>query len=166
MFSSDLVDGIYLHPTADKQAGHEILNLATESVVTCARVWEIPTTPLVIKAVEDMAEKQGIKTLKIKGKNKQPILPVNWIAGVEYDFDKLDDNDAGDADNENYDPNEEDDGDDDNDDDAVPELAAGDDNHDAPDGGNANGGDESDGESEDEDDPVDTDDESLPGLTR
>ena len=117
------VDGIYLRPTADKQAGHEIMNLATKAVMTCARVWEIPITPSIIQMVEDMAEKEGIKTLKITGKNKQPILPVDWVAGVDYDFDELDDDNAEDVDDENYDPNEEDDGDDDNDDDAVPEAA-------------------------------------------
>ena len=41
-----------------------------------------------------MAEKEGIKTLKITGKNKQPILPVDWLAGVDYNFDKLDEEDA------------------------------------------------------------------------
>ena len=46
---------------------------------------------MIIKAVESLGEKQGIKTLKIVGKNKQPILPVDWVAGVDYDFEELDD---------------------------------------------------------------------------
>ena len=45
----------------DKQPSHEIMNLATGAVLSCARVWEIPIMPLVIKAVEDMAEQDGIK---------------------------------------------------------------------------------------------------------
>ena len=114
-----------------------------------------------------MAEQDGIKTLKITGKNKQPILPVHWVAGVDYDFDKLNYEDAEDADDKNYDPNNKDDGDDDNDDnddDAVPELAPRDNDNDAPDGGNADGGDEIDGKPKDDDDPIDDDDKSLLGL--
>ena len=56
-----LMAGIYLRPTNDKQSSHEIMNLATGAVVTCARVWEIPITPLIIKAAEDMAEKRESK---------------------------------------------------------------------------------------------------------
>ena len=33
-----------------------------------------------------MAAKQGIKELKLTTKNKQPLLPVDWVAGVEYNF--------------------------------------------------------------------------------
>jgi hypothetical protein len=41
-------------------------------------------TDLVIKAVEKMAEDQGITTLKLTGCNKVPMYPADWIAGVEY----------------------------------------------------------------------------------
>ena len=79
------IDGIYLRKINDKHHGHEVMNLETGAVITCARVWEIPIAPLIIKAVESLGEKQGVKTLKIVGKNKQPILPVDWVAGVDYD---------------------------------------------------------------------------------
>jgi hypothetical protein len=32
-----------------------------------------------------MADKQGIKSLKLTGQNKIPIYPANWIAGVDYE---------------------------------------------------------------------------------
>ena len=44
-------------------------------------------TDFVIKAVEKMAADQGIKGLEILGRNKLPLLPANWIAGVDYDDD-------------------------------------------------------------------------------
>jgi len=96
------LDAIYLRPTLDRQAGHEVMNLATGKAITCARVWEIPITPIIIKAVETMAEKQGIKQLKLTTKDKQPLLPNDWVAGVEYDFDDED----SDEDDEDYDENE------------------------------------------------------------
>ena len=43
---------------------------------------------MIIKAVESLGEKLGVKTLKIVGKNKQPILPVDWVVGVDYDFEE------------------------------------------------------------------------------
>ena len=38
----------------------------------------------VIQAVEKMAEDQGIKSLKLF-KNKQPLFPNDWTAGVDYE---------------------------------------------------------------------------------
>jgi hypothetical protein len=48
--------------------------------------------------VEEMAESQGIKSLKITGRNKQPIHPADWIAGVDYTAE--DNNDPDDNDDE------------------------------------------------------------------
>ena len=42
-------------------------------------------TNLVIKTVEEMAEWQGIKSLKIQKKNKTIIYPSDWNPGVDYD---------------------------------------------------------------------------------
>jgi hypothetical protein len=70
-----------------KQGGHELMNLQTGMVISRNSIWERPLTDLVIQAVEAMADEQGIKTLKITGRNKIPIYPANWIAGVEYDAD-------------------------------------------------------------------------------
>ena len=61
------------------------MNLATGRVCTCVKATEMPATDLVIKAVEQMAAEQKIKSLKITGCNKIPLFPANWIAGVDYD---------------------------------------------------------------------------------
>ena len=40
---------------------------------------------MVIWAVEELAYCQGIKSLKVTGKNKVPLLPADWVAGVDHD---------------------------------------------------------------------------------
>jgi hypothetical protein len=39
----------------------------------------------VIRAIETMADEQGIKTLKLTGPNKTQHYPADWIAGAEYE---------------------------------------------------------------------------------
>jgi hypothetical protein len=78
------IDAIYLRPMTNKQGGHELMNLRTGLVITRNKVWERPLTDLVIRAIETMADEQGIKTLKLTGRKKTPIYPADWIAGVEY----------------------------------------------------------------------------------
>ena len=58
-----------------------------------------------------MADAQGIKSLKITGRNKVRILPADWVEGVNYDDDN--------SDNSNDDDNEDDH--DDNTDDKIRE---------------------------------------------
>ena len=43
------IDAIYLRPTADRQRGHEVINLMTGQVVVRPRVTKIPITDWVIK---------------------------------------------------------------------------------------------------------------------
>ena len=50
--------------------------------ITRPRVTEIPVTEVVLKAVEAMAEAQGIKSLKLKNRHKTVFYPANWLAGV------------------------------------------------------------------------------------
>ena len=96
------IDAIYLRPLDNKQGGHELMNLQTGMVITRNRVWEQPVTDLVIKAVETMAEEQGIKSLKLTGRNKIPLHPADWIAGVDYqpNQNEIDDDD----DDDEYNP--------------------------------------------------------------
>ena len=63
------LDGIYLRPVLSIQGGHEIMDLNSGETITRARATEIPVTPVVIKAVEDMAYRQGFKSLKFKNRN-------------------------------------------------------------------------------------------------
>jgi hypothetical protein len=99
------IDAIYLRPMSNLQGGHELMNLHTGQVITRNRIWERPLTDLVIQTVEQMAADQGIKTLKLSGRNSVPIYPADWIAGVEYEENDDVDNSV----NDNYDDEELDD---------------------------------------------------------
>jgi hypothetical protein len=60
------IDAIYLQPALILQGGHELYDLNSNRVITCARVSIIPVTDVVIKAIEQIAKKQGFKSLKLK----------------------------------------------------------------------------------------------------
>ena len=60
------------------------MNLATGRAITMSKVTEQPATQFAINAVEAMAAEQDIKTLKLQGRNKEPLFPADWIAGVDY----------------------------------------------------------------------------------
>ena len=77
------IDAIYLRPMNNKQGGHELMNLRTGLMITRNKIHERPLTDLVIRAIETMADQQGIKTLKLTGRNKTQLYPADWIAGVE-----------------------------------------------------------------------------------
>ena len=61
------------------------MNLETGALITRSCIWEMPITAMVIRAVEELAYRQGIKSLKVTGKNKVPLLPADWVAGVDHD---------------------------------------------------------------------------------
>ena len=106
------IDGIYLRPCWDQQGGHEVLNLETGEVVSRQYVTPIPITSTIIRAVESMAEAQGVKSMRITGRNNVRILPADWIAGVHYDEEIEDeDNDEYENDDEEDDGEHDDDGD-------------------------------------------------------
>ena len=69
------------------------MSLETGELITCSRIWEVPITSMVIKAVEELTYKQGIKSLKITSHNKVPLLPANWVAGVDHNKDIEDEDD-------------------------------------------------------------------------
>ena len=75
-------DAIYLHPFTNH--GHEVYNLATQSVITRRRVTEMPVTPNVIKTIEDIATAQNQKGLRIKTCRGVVLYDSSWIAGVDY----------------------------------------------------------------------------------
>jgi hypothetical protein len=81
-----IIDAIYLRPMHNaRQGGHQVMNLETGRQTTATKVVELPMTEHIIRAVEKMAEEQGVKSLKIKGRNKQLLHPAHWVAGVDYD---------------------------------------------------------------------------------
>ena len=55
------MDGIYLCPSKNQQGGHEVMHLNTEKLIYPMEVTAISVTDLVIKAVEEMRERQGVK---------------------------------------------------------------------------------------------------------
>ena len=83
------------------------MNLQTGKVITRNVVTEFPVTDLVIKAVETMAEEQGIKTLKITRRNKVPLFPADWIAGVDYEGDQNENTENNDDEDDDYQENDE-----------------------------------------------------------
>jgi hypothetical protein len=54
-------------------------------MITRNKIHERPLTNLVVRAIETMAEEQGIMTLKLTGQNKTQLYPADWIAGVKYE---------------------------------------------------------------------------------
>ena len=91
------------------QGGHELMDLNSGRLITRPRVWEIPITDIVIQAVEQMGEDQGIKSLKLNNRRNIIYYPADWIAGVDYadatdaneDDDDSDSDDEEDNDNDN-----------------------------------------------------------------
>src|SRR5512137_1309271 len=63
------LDWVFLSSTSGKQIGFEVLNLATGQVITRPKVRELPITDLIIDAVEQLAERDGIKTMKFSTAN-------------------------------------------------------------------------------------------------
>ena len=83
------------------------MNLATGRQTTATKVTELPVTEHVIKAVAKMAEEQGVKTLKITGRNKQFLHPAHWVAGVDYDNNNENQSENEDENEEDYVPDKE-----------------------------------------------------------
>ena len=99
------LDAIYLRPAQNMQGGHELMDLTSGLVITCANVTEIPVTDLVIKAVEKMGYGQGFPAtgMKFTCRQGQIYLDNDWIAGVDYgeyeDEENLEDPDPEDEEN-------------------------------------------------------------------
>ena len=102
------IAAICLGPTNNKQGGYDLMAVTTGRLITRARAIELPVTDLIIEAVEDLAEAQGIPTLRFHDRN---INPADWIAGVDSDSDsdsdtesESDSNSESDSDDEDDDP--------------------------------------------------------------
>jgi hypothetical protein len=60
------LDTLYLGPAINMQGGHELYDLNLNRVITRARVTLILVKDVVIKAIEQIAQDQGFKSLKFK----------------------------------------------------------------------------------------------------
>ena len=78
------VSAIYLRPTPNSLTCHDVMNLETGRVNKVIKVTQLPIIDHVIAAINTMAAEQGVKSLKIESRNKVPLLPADWIAGVDY----------------------------------------------------------------------------------
>ncbi len=85
------------------------MDLNSGQVITCSCVTEIPIMNVVIKAVEQMAEQQGFKSLKFKNHHGVVFFDTDWIAGVDYDDNDNDYDDYDDQDDDDYNDNDDDD---------------------------------------------------------
>jgi hypothetical protein len=90
------------------QGGHELYDLNLGRVITRARVTQIPVTDVVVKAIEQIAEDHGFKSLKFKNCKGAIFQYADWIAGVDYDesIQQEDDYDEDYDENDSVDPDE------------------------------------------------------------
>jgi hypothetical protein len=77
------LDCIYLGPIRNKQSGHKLMDLSTGKLITRRQVIDLPMTDIVIRAVEKIAKKQGIKSLKITTRDNAPFEDADWIEEVD-----------------------------------------------------------------------------------
>ena len=73
----------------NEQGGHELLDLTTGAVITRGgKITEVPIKDMVVKRVEELAEKQGFKSLKFFNRKKQEILfhDADLLAGVTEEY--------------------------------------------------------------------------------
>jgi hypothetical protein len=84
----DLLDCIYLHPLSNAQGSHELFHLTM--------VLPIPIS--VIAAVNELAAAEGMKGLCMKKKSGHILNDSAWIAGVDYDDAKDNEEDDDDED--------------------------------------------------------------------
>ena len=82
------LDCLYMRPTTN---GHDVFDLKTKRTINRPKVTKMPITPSVIKAVEDIAEAEEQKGLRIKTRTGNTIYDSSWTAGVDYDEDDMSD---------------------------------------------------------------------------
>ena len=58
------LDAIYIRPAKNLQGGHEVMDLATGRVITRPKVTPMRMTNLVVNHVNNMAKKQGLRSMK------------------------------------------------------------------------------------------------------
>ena len=97
------LDCIFLGPTSGKQPGYKFLNLTAGQVITCPEICELPITDLIIEAVEKLAKKDGINSMKFSRIDGLPFDDPTWIAGVDNDKNFDSDEDGSDCDDSDSD---------------------------------------------------------------
>ena len=81
------LDCIYLQPSDNRQAGHEVMHVQTGQLLTRTKVTRVPMTKAIIDDVERLAKRQGMrKSFKIQTREESQLVPADWIAGVDHDL--------------------------------------------------------------------------------
>ena len=88
-----MVEAIYLRPSKFMHNGHEVMDLSSGHVLRPGRVVPLPITDKVIARVNEMGKAQQMKSFKIKNRRKELIYDSDWIAGVDYKDQNIDDDD-------------------------------------------------------------------------
>ena len=96
------IDALYLGPMKGSSTGHHVMNIATGLEVRTQKVTQIPITPLVIRAVEALAKKEGMTAIKIENKFKKIIYHNDARPGIDYDDNTYDSDSDSDSDDEEY----------------------------------------------------------------
>ena len=78
------LDAIYISPAKNLQGGHEVMDLATGRVITRPKVTPMRMTDLVVNHVNNMAKKQGLRSMKFFNRKRQEIVftPNDLLVGV------------------------------------------------------------------------------------
>lgn len=79
------LDAIFLAPLDNKQGEYLCLHLATNKVITSQKITQVPITNLVIKAVEELAQQDGMSALKIKNKTRTVVYNNDYVPGIDYE---------------------------------------------------------------------------------
>ena len=124
---SRTVDAIYLRPANSIQGGHELMNLSTGKLITCAKVKPVAMTDLVLQAVENFAELQGFRSLKFFNRKNEEVLFLDsdLITGVDDEENNNDSkNDYESSSDEESEEESEEDSDDEVEEDELQELVS------------------------------------------
>ena len=96
------IDALHLGPMKGSSTGHHVMNIATGLEVCTQKATQIPITPLVIRAVEALAKKEGMTAIKIENKFKKIIYHNDARPGIDYDDNTYDSDSDSDSDDEEY----------------------------------------------------------------
>jgi hypothetical protein len=91
------LDAIHVRPAQNQQGGHELVDLNSGMMITQNIVHAIQVTDVVMKAVENLACKQGFKSLKFKNRHQVVAHDADWIAGVDCNCNNNDNEEHDDA---------------------------------------------------------------------
>ena len=88
------IDSFYMRYTNNCQGGYELLDLHKDQTITHHHVTTIPMTQTIIDPVHAMAARKNMPTgLKIGMKTGVTLYESTWIARVDYEKNKNDDDD-------------------------------------------------------------------------